>query len=197
MLEIIRASLKKLVSNSTTFLSHQSVGRVGEGLTGKLFQHYGFRSIPPKDTDLVTLQDGNNNYSIAENLHNSAFGELFERDVLVYTASDATGPTVYLHPGDDGSLLTIYIGDKQAITLDTQENKLTIETEGCFITLDNSAGTVTIDDGSALAQKLVTKTYSDTLNAWFTANATALASAGCTAWVAPLTGGTTETLEAS
>lgn len=101
MLELIRTSFQKFVSNTTAFLTHISKGRPGEGVGGKFFQHYGFRSIPPEGTDLVTLQDGNNNYSIAENYSSVKFGGLLSGDVLLYSTTGGKNPNAFLNLSTD------------------------------------------------------------------------------------------------
>ena len=100
MLEATRAQLKNIPNTSTTFMTHESIGMAGEAVSGKMFQHYGFTSVPPEDgkTTLITIQDGNNNYSIAEKYPFSVATQsknknFKEGDTYLYSTPGGSGTT--------------------------------------------------------------------------------------------------------
>lgn len=64
MIEIIRAITTAFDNTIKKFTSN---GRYGETLTGRFFQHYGFKSSPPDGTEHINLRAGNAvDMSIAE-----------------------------------------------------------------------------------------------------------------------------------
>lgn len=64
MIEIIRAIITAFDNTLKKFTSN---GRYGETLTGRFFQHYGFKSSPPDGTEHINLRAGNAvDLSIAE-----------------------------------------------------------------------------------------------------------------------------------
>lgn len=74
---------------SSAYRSFVGVGRPDEAIAGKFVQHYGFRSIPTANTELLTLQYGFNNFSIAENDGSGPQAlQLQEGDVAIYRPTD-------------------------------------------------------------------------------------------------------------
>ena len=68
MNNVVQVFRSLLVSiTGTVYRIFSAKGRADETLTGKMYQHYGFRSNPPADTELATLKFGNNIISVAEN----------------------------------------------------------------------------------------------------------------------------------
>lgn len=96
MLKLIRASLKTLTTSvSKAYKIYVADGRVGEELEGKIMQHYGFSSLPTANTELVTLQVGSNNFSVAENDGNDKPFNMTAGSVALYLpSSDGTEPKV-------------------------------------------------------------------------------------------------------
>jgi hypothetical protein len=99
-LQVFR-SLLNYVSGST-YRYFSARGRSGETIdNGRMYQHYGFRSNPPKDTELATLKWGNNIISVAENDGNTAEGKfpMGDGEVRIYSAGDAsTVNNIILNP---------------------------------------------------------------------------------------------------
>ena len=68
IIDVIRGVLKSIATTANnTYQTFVAFGRPDETISGRLMQHYGFTSIPPEGTELITLQYGNNCYSVAEN----------------------------------------------------------------------------------------------------------------------------------
>jgi phage gp45-like len=64
-MEIIRSLLQTIATG--IYRVFTGSGRGDEVLKGLLYQHYGFKSVPPVGCDLLTMLYGNNCISVAEN----------------------------------------------------------------------------------------------------------------------------------
>jgi len=90
MIRVLRGILTALTDIAgTVYRQFTADGRVDEEITGVMYQHYGFASSPKPGADLVTLQYGNNNISVAEN-DGSLRPSLDPGDVALY-ANGAAG----------------------------------------------------------------------------------------------------------
>jgi hypothetical protein len=156
MLEMIRTVLIKMLNLDSTFMTHTSKGRPGEAIGGKSFQHYGFRSIPPSGTDLVTLQDGNNNYSVAENYDDpTRYPGMTEGDVLLYTANvNNTNSVILMRQAGDFDISNKTDNTVQNIVLSF--DGINIDSNGGTIEISNDLNRIDIDNGNLTIDKTPT-----------------------------------------
>lgn len=175
---MIRAKLNTITNATGTFMQHNSTGRPGEGISGVIMQHYGFRSIPPAGTDLVNLQDDNNNYSVAENYKNANYGGMESGDVLLYTAGQSVRVKLDSANGEIEITATTKTNGRQ-LSIVMIDQGITVATPYCSVTLDETNrqvniqhGNFTVDDQSAIPGTLApvaTKALVDALEIFMTA----------------------------
>jgi len=138
MLKFIRSIMKTFfVSDSAGYTQYTGSGRSGEETAGVVAQHYGFASYPPVGTEFMTLQFGNNNYSVAES-DGEMRPELEEGDTALYSV------------GEGDSFVGMLIQKNgNAINIMTDEGTIgiTADSDG-DITIDAGNGTITIDCGT-------------------------------------------------
>jgi hypothetical protein len=169
-----------------------ATGRADETIIGKMYQHYGFRSSPPADTELATIKYGNNIISVAENDGNtpgkSAGAQIVSEsnfevgEVRIY--SNGAFNNIILSPTPSVlPTFSININSDRGIYLNANDGKENVGIQASIVAV--------LSDPNHTAQALVTKAYSDAVTQWFTINAAALTSAGCTTFTAPLNSTTT------
>jgi len=86
VIRFIRAIIQSITGTTNRFFLAE--GRPDETVKGKMYQHYGFRSMPPQGCELFTIQSDNNSVSVAENdgdVGKTVYGTLAEGDVAIYT----------------------------------------------------------------------------------------------------------------
>lgn len=114
MINFIRALIKTLTGTGDRY--YTGTGRPDETTTGKMYQHYGFRSVPIENCELMTVQYGNNNVSIAENDGNLLSTSLVTGDTAVYSVHGTKSNIIALHADQlniqSDTLITIRIRDK-------------------------------------------------------------------------------------
>lgn len=157
IVDVIRGALLKLAGS--TYRTFASTGRALEVVSGKMFQHYGFRSMP-KGADLIILRYGNNAVSVAEN-DASLAPTLSEGQVAVYAdGRTASEVSVVLSPGTGSSDGLITISCKTgAITINAGDN-VQVVCEQDRVTI--KAPSVQLGDDSGL-KKLLTESFADLL----------------------------------
>lgn len=87
IVDVIRAILKTVTNG--VYRTFTADGRSDETLGGKMMQHYGFSSKPLAGTEILTVQYGNNNFSIAEN-DGDIKPDLDPGDVALYIQGSTT-----------------------------------------------------------------------------------------------------------
>ena len=116
MINFIRTLIKTLIGTGDRYFTGQ--GRPDETISGKMYQHYGFRSIPIENCELMTVQYGNNNVSVAENDGNllATSSSTVAGDVTVYSVHDTKINVIGLHSDQlniqSDTIITIRIRDK-------------------------------------------------------------------------------------
>jgi len=138
IIDIIKASLINLVAaGNAAYRTFTAYGRGNEIVSGKIFQHYGFRSQPKQGADLVTVQYGNNSVSVAENDGNLYPVALKEGQVAVYAdGADGSEVVIALHSNDN-----VEGGDKGLIDIHTANGSIQIIAGNNQITItQNNAG---------------------------------------------------------
>jgi len=138
MLKFIRSIMKTFfVSDSAGYTQYTGDGRAEESVEGIVAQHYGFASYPPIGTEMMTLQFGANNFSIAES-DGTIRPELEEGDAAIYSVGS----------GDEFVGMLI---QKQgnAINIMTKDGTIgiTADNDG-DIMIDSGNGTIEIDCGT-------------------------------------------------
>jgi phage gp45-like len=146
MIKIIRSVLKTITQG--VYRTFTGDGRSDEEIGGKFVQHYGFSSRPPIGTELITLQMGNNNFSIAEN-DGSIKPDLDDGDVAVYSIG-TTESFIGLLIQKQGNALNIMTTDgtiQITATKDQNDTLIEIEANGVNITAADD-GNITVDTGN-------------------------------------------------
>ena len=141
MITIIRYLIKTLNSLSGN-RNFTASGRANETLTGRFFQHYGFRSSPRQNVEGICLKQGNNYVSIAESdgVPETSMLTIKEGDTVLYSTGDdnkinnfiqcsatedlvvGSGSNIILNTGDGdilslpGALNKILLGDDESNT---------------------------------------------------------------------------------
>lgn len=116
IIKFIRALIKTITGTSSRYF--EASGRPDETVSGKMYQHYGFRSNPLPNTELMTIQYGNNNVSVAENDGNLLSTTSQDvGDVVVYSVHNSTEKNVVSLKIDginiqSDKIITIRIQDK-------------------------------------------------------------------------------------
>lgn len=115
MVKVIKSIIKKIVAAVWGNMRWWGTGYADSTLSGKMYQHYGFKSYPPEGTENVQIDYGNNVVSVAENdvITDLADVPLHNGNVVLYAASP--GKVYLLMPelnvrlknGASNNLLTI------------------------------------------------------------------------------------------
>lgn len=126
MIKLLRSIIKTFtrgVHNTFT-----GTGRAGESLSGMMVQHYGFSSVPPAGIELITLQYGNNNISVAENDGSGKTNtiarletNLPEGSVAIYTPMQDNNDNtlvILLKPGDTPIIYVVAEGGQVDVGAD-------------------------------------------------------------------------------
>ena len=145
--ELIRGRIETLENENTVFTKYSAQARPGESTSGVIFQHYGFKSVPPLGADIIHLQDGNNAYAVAEVWSAGGFKNLAESDVLIYTQS---GMGISLANGDSTAKAAITLHDlnfENQIILDADASSITLSTKNNEIEILEQQNTITLDSG--------------------------------------------------
>jgi phage gp45-like len=162
IITIIRSILSSLgvafnTAKTAGYRTFFGTGRADEHISGKMYQHYGFASMPPEGAELITMQYGNNNISIAENDGSVVSTvDLQKNDVMVYAKN-----------GDEFSFLNMFM--KLGSVL------MSMETTGDFavqadkdITLDTPDGNIEMSATSGtMALKSTITLGKDSPNGYF------------------------------
>jgi hypothetical protein len=115
IITIIRSILSSLgvalnTAKTYGYKTFFGTGRADEHITGKMYQHYGFSSMPPTNAcELITLQYGNNNISIAENDGGQVANiSMAQNDVMLYGKNqDDDYNSIYLNMKSGGVKIEI------------------------------------------------------------------------------------------
>ena len=85
--EIIQATQVEStdIESGTDYRYVSCNGRADERLSAKIYQHYGFKSAAPKNTERLTIVYGNNTVSVAENDIDVITKQLQNGEVILYT----------------------------------------------------------------------------------------------------------------
>lgn len=94
MLKFIRSIIRTIIGK--TDRSYTADGRPDEKLSGKMYQHYGFRSSPPPGIELVHLEQGNLGFSVAENDGSIFSADQETGDVAVYSQHNGKSNAIVL-----------------------------------------------------------------------------------------------------
>lgn len=170
--------------SSVAYRVFTAFGRPDEILRGRLYQHYGFRSVPPKGVEVLTLQQGNSNVSVAE-MDGQTIGNkaLESGDTYLYSSDNNF---VWLTNKD--SLFSVFLAAKKNIVISTSDGDISInnlkDTGDINIEVQsnghiNIAGVTEVGNGPTF-QVVATKAFKDAVEAYLSTIVTAFSSLGYT-----------------
>lgn len=126
MLQLIRGILTSITTSAQkAYRTFVAEGRVDETISGKIMQHYGYISIPPAGSELITLQFGNNSFSVAEN-EPVVVSAMANGDVLLYVS-----PTVA-----NNKKVEIKLKGTPSINITCESGKVYINADNIYVGKD-------------------------------------------------------------
>jgi hypothetical protein len=160
MNNVIQVFRSLLVSiTGTVYRIFSAKGLADQTLAGKMYQHFGFRSTPPVDTELATIKFGNNIISVAENdgVGATAPPQPLSGETTIYSSD---GDYIYLR-NDPSVSNTLVLNSKKNMEFDVGDtlNPGTLEIRTGKVQI----GKIPVSLGP---QALVQKAYSDALTLW-------------------------------
>lgn len=130
MISIIKTMISKITG---TWSNMHWFGKAYEGdpdnsVSGQVFQHYGFKSVPPENREVraIMVRNGNNTWSVAESdidFNTSAI----PADVLKGTSVIYGDTHVYILGPDVTIFLTNSSGTVNSVVIDNENNKVNIK----------------------------------------------------------------------
>ena len=187
MVQIFKSLLNFVTTGVNRYF--QATGRADETIDGgKMYQHFGFRSNPTQNTELVTVKYGNNILSVAENDGNTPSFQLIPTlqvgDTILYSLSDYIYLPNASTPATSSALVSALATN--GFSFEVKLNNGQFNGNILFF-----AHKIQCANENNISQPLATQAFVTAVENWFSTNSAALTSHGCTPFVPPVNAVTT------